>query len=132
MKRSRVCRFISLFTTCVLGLSILLLAACIIITLANRGNPGASHLLGIKPIYVSSDAMEPAIGKNSIVFSRKASLADINVGDIVLRRYNDSVVMRRVVRITSGGDLLTKADNRFFEDSTALDSSNFIAVIRSG
>ena len=131
MKEGRACRVIRLFTTCIFGLSILLLAACIIMVLVNRGSSRDSYLLGLKPVYVSSDAMEPAIRKNSVIFSRKTELSEINVGDIVLRTYNDSVVIRRVVRKTSGGDLLTKADNRFFEDAAALDDSNFIAVILS-
>ena len=132
MKADRAYRLISLCTTCILGLSILLLAACITITLKNRSDPDAANLLGIKPIYVSSDAMEPAIRQSSIVFSRKAMLDEMNEGDIVLRIYNDRMVIRRIVKKTSGGDILTKADNRLFEDSTALDDSNFIAVILSG
>ena len=131
MKVGKACRFVSLFTTCIFGLSILLLAVCIITVLVNRGSPRDSYLLGLKPIYVSSDAMEPAIKKNSVVFFRKTVLGEIKVGDIVLMTYNDSVVIRRVVRKTSEGNLITKPDNRFFEDAMLLDGDNFIAIIHA-
>ena len=125
---SKTGRLIQHCTTCILGLSILLLAACIVITLAKREEPDTANLLGVKPVYVSSDAMEPAIRQNSIVFFRKTTLEELNVGDIVLRTYHDRLVVRRIVKKTLGGDLITGADNRFFEDATALDDSNFIAA----
>ena len=124
-----MCRFITLCTSCILGLSIVLLAASIVAAWINRSDPDAAFLLGVKPIYVSSDAMEPAIRQNSIVFARKAELDAIKEGDIVLRTYRDNIVIRRVVGITSGGDYVTKADNRFFKEATALDEGSFIAII---
>ena len=129
VKTTKARRFIDVATTCVLGLSLLLLMACVVVTLVSRDNPDGTYLLGIKPIYVSTTAMEPAIQQNSIVFFRKIALDEINEGDIVLRTYNDSTVIRRVVKKTSGGECITKADNRFFEDATTLDSSNFIAIL---
>jgi Peptidase S24-like. len=129
MNKGKLYRRINLCTTCIFGFSILLLAACIIIAIANRGDPSAAHLFGVKPIYVSSNAMEPTIGQNSIVLSRKAALDELAVGDIVMRLDNDRLVIRRIVKITVGGDLITRADNRFFEDATALDDSNFVSVI---
>ena len=122
-------RLISLFTTFILGLSILLLAACVIAAAMGGDNPYNAHLFGIKPVYVSTSAMEPAIKENSIVLSRKTGFGDISEGDIVLRIYNGGTVIRRVVRKTPKGSLITKADNRFFEDATPLDEGNFIAVI---
>jgi len=122
-------------TTCILGLSILILATgiVIIISVSIGDNPQSeTHFLGIKPIGVTTTAMEPAIKQNSIVFFKKIApdkLDKINVGDIVLRTYNDYLVIRRVVRKTSDGELITKADNRLFEDATSLSESAFTAII---
>ena len=125
------------FTTGIFGLSILILAASIVIIISGSSSSGdnpqnETHFLGIKPIGVTTTAMEPAIKQNSIVFFKKIApdkLDKINVGDIVLRTYNDYLVIRRVVRKTSDGELITKADNRLYEDSAPLSESSFTAVI---
>ena len=129
MRTERVQRVVNLCTTVILGLSILLLAACVVTAFAGRSSPNNAYLFGVKPMYVSTDAMEPEIRLHSLVLFRKAGMDEINVGDVVLRTYNERIVIRRVFRKTPEGALITKADNRFFEDSTALSGSTLIAVI---
>ena len=130
-KKQKNFRFLDLFTTCTFGLSILLLAACFIIAVAGRDDPNGACLLGIKPVYVSTNAMEPSIRQNSIVFFRKAKLCEVKEGDVILRTDDDCTVIRRVIGKTSEGGLITKADNRFFEDSTPLEGNLFIAILLS-
>ena len=129
MKESKDRRVFSLATTCLLGLSILLLATSIITVFIHWENPQAAYLCGFKPIYITSDTMAPAIIPSSIVVAQQIALTDIQVGDIILRNYNDQMVIRRVTRITTTGELVTEADNRAFEDATTLDTSNYIAKI---
>jgi len=129
MSKPTVSQLISLVTTCFMGLSILLLTASIVCALDNHSNPDEAFLLGMKPIYVSSNAMEPAIGQHSMVFTYQTALEDICLGDIVLRTVDDSIVLRRVVKTNAEGNLITLADNRPFEDATALDESTYIAKV---
>ena len=128
MKNSRFRRRVDLFTTCFLGLSALLLAVCILAAFVGRDSPDDTFLLGVKPVFVSTTAMEPTIKQHSIVFFRKTTLDTIGVGDVVLRKSGDNLVIRRVVRVDADGQLVTKPDNRSFEDSTTLNADNFIAL----
>ena len=129
MSKTKASHALNHATTLVLGLCILLLATSIFIALTNHNNPNAAFLFGMKPMYTTSDAMEPAIGQNSIVIAHQTAYSDIQVGDIVLRTLDDRMVFRRVVKTNAEGSLITLADNRPFEDATALDESTYIAKV---
>ena len=129
MRRHKWRHAVDICTTCILGLSIALLSACITLTLIHRENPDEAYLFGLKLVYITNDAMAPMIPPKSLVLTRKTTLADIRVGDIVLKIEDDYITLRRVVRETARGEWITAADNRPFEDAAPLDENTLIALV---
>ena len=120
---------VNIFSTGFLILSIILLLSCVLIALQNKENICEGYLLGVKPYYVTSNSMHPAIEKSSIVIAYKAPLSKINVGDIILVKEDNKYVVRRVTQKLTQDCFITKADNRPFADTFTLNSENYQAKI---
>lgn len=78
------------------------------------------RFFGLNTYYVSSDSMEPAINKGSLVFTKQVELQDIRVGEDVLvftSPVNGKTFMHRVIYINEPEQLIyTKGDNNNVAD----------------
>lgn len=78
------------------------------------------RLFGMNTYYVSSDSMEPAISKGSLVFTEQVEPHDIRVGEDVLvftSPVNGKTFMHRVIYINETEQLIyTKGDNNNVAD----------------
>ncbi len=94
----------------ILGVIIFLLAALIWVP----------KVFGMNTYYVSSDSMEPAIHKGSLVFTEHVELKDIKTGEDVLvftSPVNQKTFMHRAIYINESEQLIyTKGDNNNVAD----------------
>lgn len=79
---------------------------------------------GLKPMYVSSESMEPAFYKGDLVV--QASLSElqenVSVGSVIAFKadwHNNDIVTHRVVKINDG-DIVTKGDNNVVNDPNGI------------
>jgi len=79
-------------------------------------NADAYHIYSCK----NTDSMIPSIGYNTTIIVKSVdSISDISIGDIVIFKYNERIIVHRVTEIendTQGEFLVTKGDNNFFND----------------
>ena len=80
----------------------------------------APRIFGLNTYYVSSDSMEPAIRKGSLVFTQQVDFKDIKVGEDVLvftSPVNQKTFMHRAIYINKTEQLIfTKGDNNNVAD----------------
>ncbi len=77
------------------------------------------RIIGYTGFYVSSDSMEPAIKKGSIVYVKKISFDEIKEGDVLTFRQKDSskwFTHRVILKNNSGESLYTKGDHNNIKD----------------
>lgn len=77
--------------------------------------PNMLKAVGINSFVILSGSMEPLIHTGSVVMidSREK---DIEVGDIILYRMQDTNIVHRVIGVNEDGSLITKGDNNESED----------------
>lgn len=87
------------------------------------------RMFGVIPYSVSSDSMEPAYRKGSLVFVRKTPCKSIKEGDIIsyLSDINLNVSTQRVVSVSDDGKYFyTKGDAEIAERSTPVYYKNIL------
>ena len=67
-------------------------------------------LFGYKPETVVSESMVPALNRGDLVYYQMIPREDIKLGDIVVFKNGDNLVMHRVSEITEEGHYVTKGD----------------------
>jgi signal peptidase len=66
---------------------------------------------GIKPSFIPSHSMEPAINPGTIVVTRSVNPSDIAVGDIVMYQRGRTHVLHRVIEKRPDGTFIFKGDH---------------------
>ena len=85
----------------------------------------------IVPVYVSGNSMNPfLVNRRDVVWLKAFSSGDLKIGNIVLfRRVDGSLVLHRIVKVFSDGDVLVMGDAQNW--SERVESSSLIAVVTS-
>lgn len=85
---------------------------------------------------VLTDSMEDTIMVGEVVFVKRTSFSNVNVGDIITFidiNPSDAVygqyITHRVVGIATNGTLITQGDNNIVADTYRVNESNFIGIM---
>lgn len=99
--------------------SYIVIVACLILGYKVTKDGDSLTVFGYRPVIVVSGSMEPAIMTNSISIVKECSVADVEVGDVVMYKFNGIRILHRAI----GKDV----DNKFI--NTKGDSNPEVDII---
>ena len=88
----------------------------------------ASGLMVWRPIAVVTGSMEPAINRGDLVILERASVDEVEVGDVVAYRIDGTVVVHRVIE-KGEGYLVTKGDANDSPDPYRITHENLLGRV---
>ena len=103
-------KILSIITNVILIAALTLLAFAGYSAFVNRNDPNNAYVLGIKPIYIKTGSMEPALLTDSIAIVKKCDISDVQKDDIIVFRKEDKLIVHRVMD-KEDGYVKTKGDN---------------------
>ncbi len=112
----------------ILALSVCLFAISLFTYIKNKGEVDREFLLGIKPIHVMTDSMDPYIKKESLVFAKKYTFEDTHKGDVILYYHDEKLFTHRVIDVLDDG-LRTQGDNSDQMDAYTVKPSEVIGIV---
>lgn len=112
----------------VLVVSIGLFAIALVKYLKNNGEVDKEFLFGVKPLYVTTDTMEPYIREKSLLFAKKYSFDEVKNGDVILYYHDEKLFTHRVIEVLDDG-LRTQGDNSDQMDAYTVTPSEVIGIV---
>ena len=112
----------------VLVVSICLFAIALVKYLKNNGEVDKEFLFGVKPLYVTTDTMEPYIKEKSLLFAKKYSFDEVKNGDVILYYHDEKLFTHRVIEVLDDG-LRTQGDNSDQMDAYTVTPSEVIGIV---
>lgn len=109
-------KILSIITNVILIAALTLLAFAGYSAFVNRNDPNNAYVLGIKPIYIKTGSMEPALLTDSIAIVKKCDISDVQKDDIIVFRKEDKLIVHRVMD-KEDGYVKTKGDNNKIYDN---------------
>ena len=109
-------KILSIITNVILIAALTLLAFAGYSAFVNRNDPNNAYVLGIKPIYIKTGSMEPALLTDSIAIVKKCDISDVQKDDIIGFRKEDKLIVHRVMD-KEDGYVKTKGDNNKIYDN---------------
>jgi signal peptidase len=90
------------------------------------------RIFGGMPMVVLSGSMQPRLVPGDVVIAAHTDPHALKSGTVIVFREpgNGRLVVHRLVRITSSGELVTKGDANPTEDSTLVPLANVVGVAR--
>ena len=109
-------KILSIITNVILIAALTLLAFAGYSAFVNRNDPNNAYVLGIKPIYIKTGSMEPALLTDSIAIVKKCDISDVQKDDIIVFQKEDKLIVHRVMD-KEDGYVKTKGDNNKIYDN---------------
>lgn len=109
-------KILTIITNVILIAALTLLAFAGYTAFVNRNDPNNAYVLGIKPIYIKTGSMEPALLTDSIAIVKKCDISDVQKDDIIVFRKEDKLIVHRVMD-KEDGYVKTKGDNNEIYDN---------------
>lgn len=109
-------KILSIITNVILIAALTLLAFVGYSAFVNRNDPNNAYVLGIKPIYIKTGSMEPALLTDSIAIVKKCDISDVQKDDIIVFQKEDKLIVHRVMD-KEDGYVKTKGDNNKIYDN---------------
>lgn len=104
------------------GLSWIVIAAIVIYMAI-----AAPIILGYRPVVVLTGSMEPTFPVGSIVYYHKCNFEDLQVGDAITFKAEDSLVTHRITTVNGiSRNVITKGDNNETEDPTPVEENEIV------
>ncbi len=95
-----------------------------------------STVLGIRPMWIASDSMEPLLEVGDWVIGIPVSTEEIQVGEVLAYRQDNTsaiihpVIIHRLVEITEEGQYLFKGDNNSYIDEPVSSGQILYRIVR--
>ena len=112
----KVCSFLCLFFFAILSIGLV----------ANVSSKFDSvyNLIKFKSYVILSNSMQPTIDPGDVIFIKKSTVNDLEVGDVVTFQKNDFIATHRIIEIQED-KVITQGDNNNLADEP-LDKSNIM------
>ena len=124
-KKSKIAGFL---TSTILVISVLIFVVSLFKYVKNNGEVEKEFLFGIKPLYVTTDSMDPYIKKESLIFTKKYTFDDVHKGDVVLYYHDEKLFTHRVIEKSEEG-LRTQGDNSDQMDAYTVTPEEVIGIV---
>lgn len=110
------------------------MVAALILVLRGNIKGEVTFFAGRAVIWVKTQSMEPEIPEKSYILIKKASAADVKVGDVIVFKSDDPLLggaynTHRVIEIVGDNEaFMTKGDNNFLPDQYNARAENVVGI----
>lgn len=110
------------------------MVAALILVLRGNIKGEVTFFAGRAVVWVKTQSMEPEIPEKSYILIKKASAADVKVGDVIVFKSDDPLLggaynTHRVIEIVGDNEaFMTKGDNNFLPDQYNARAENVVGI----